>query len=186
LLNFPDAVPQLFGESLHLRELTEGDIPPWFKRATDADSADLAGDPVPESIAMGPLWILRHRERFQQKVALRWAIVPNGSKFSVGTVGLTITSKEQRTAKLGIVVARACWGKGIGTAAARLVSRYAFDTLGLLQVQAEVLQRNLASLRLLEKTGFHLQRIVPGDPRSDADAEDCFLYVLLSHNPSAA
>ena len=177
-LQFPDAVPKLFGEAAYLRELTEADIPAWFERATDAEAAALAGDPVPETIDMGVAWLQRHRERFRQQAAIRWAIVPQGTTESVGTVGLTITSKERRIADFGIVIGRAHWGKGIGTSAARLVKGYAFDTLGLAELQAEVLQRNLASALLLEKVGFHLVRATLGDPQADGDSEDCFLYVL--------
>jgi [ribosomal protein S5]-alanine N-acetyltransferase len=185
-LHFPDTVPTLFGDRLYLRELTEDDVPAWFERASDPESAVLAGDPIPESIDMGVHWLQRHRERFRQQAAIRWAIVPNGSTDSVGTIGLTITSNEQRSAELGIVIGRAAWGKGIGTSAAHLVIEYAFSTLGLAEIQAEVLRRNLASRRLLEKVGFQLLRSIPGDPHSDTDFEDCFLFVLSSQNRTSA
>jgi [ribosomal protein S5]-alanine N-acetyltransferase len=184
-LHFPDAVPALVGDVVYLRELTEDDVPAWFERASDPESAVLAGDPIPESIDMGFQWLQRHRERFRQQTGIRWAIVPNGSAASVGTIGLTITSEEERIAELGIVIGRASWGKGIGTAATRLVTDYAFGTLGLAELRAEVLQRNLASRRLLEKAGFHLLRAIPGDPRSDTDFEDCFLFVLSGQNPDS-
>jgi hypothetical protein len=60
-LNFPATVPDLFAESLQLCELTEADIPAWFARATDVESADLAGDSIPESIEMGAVWPQPHR-----------------------------------------------------------------------------------------------------------------------------
>ena len=185
-LQFPDAVPTLFGDKLYLRELTEDDVPAWFERASDPESAVLAGDPIPESIEMGFHWLQRHRERFRQQTGIRWAIVPKSSTDSVGTIGLAITSYEERIAELGIVIGRAYWGKGIGTSAAHLVIGYAFSTLGLAEIQAEVLHRNLASRRLLEKVGFHLLRSIPGDPHSDTDFEDCFLFVLSSQNRTAA
>ena len=106
-LHFPDAVPTLFGDMVYLRELTEDDIPAWFERASDPESAVLAGDPIRESVEMGVHWLQRHRERFRQQAGIRWAIVPKGSTDSVGTIGLAITSKEQRRAELGIVVGRA-------------------------------------------------------------------------------
>ena len=171
---------------MYLRELTEGDVPAWFERASDPESAVLAGDPIPESVEMGFHWLQRHRERFRQQAGIRWAIVPKGSTDSVGTIGLAITSKEGRSAELGIVIARASWGRGIGTSAAHLVTGYAFSTLGLAEIQAEVLHRNLASRRLLEKVGFHLLRTIPGDPQSLADFEDCFLYVLPNQHRTSA
>jgi len=185
-LHFPDALPALFGDKVSLRELTEDDVPAWFARASDPESAVLAGDPIPESVEMGVQWLQRHRERFRQQAGIRWAIVPKGSTDSVGTIGLTITSKAERSAELGIVIGRANWGKGIGISAAQLVTGYAFSTLGLAEIQAEVLQRNLASRRLLEKLGFHLLRSIPGDPHSETDFEDCFLFVLSGQNRTPA
>ena len=179
-LSFPDAVPTLLGDVVYLRGLTEDDVPAWFERASDPESAVLAGDPVPESIEMGSHWLQRHRERFHRRSGIRWAIVPNGSTDSVGTIGLAITSDEERIAELGIVIGRAYWGRGIGTSAAHLVTGYGFSTLGLAQIHAEVLQRNLASRRLLERVGFHRLRTIPGDPHSATDFEDCFQFVLSS------
>jgi [ribosomal protein S5]-alanine N-acetyltransferase len=181
-LHFPDAVPVLSSDMLYLRELAEDDVPAWFERASDAESAVLAGDPIPESVEMGFQWLQRHRERFRQQAGIRWAIVPEGSTDSVGTIGLDITSREKRIAELGIVIGRAYWGKGIGTSAARLVTGYAFSTLGLAEIQAEALQRNLASRRLLERVGFHLLRTIPGDPHSETDFEDLCLFVLPGQN----
>ena len=181
-INFPDAVPVLFRDALCLRELTEDDIPTWFERASDPESALLAGDPIPESVEIGFQWLQRHRERFRQQTSIRWAIVPKGSTQSVGTIGLTITSQEECIAELGIVSGRAYWVRGIGTSAAHIVIDYAFNILGLAEIQAEVLQRNLASRRLLEKVGFHLLRAIPGDPQSNTNSEDFFLYVFPSPN----
>ena len=185
-LNFPDKVPELFGDTVFLREITEGDIPAWFERASDPESAVLAGDLIPKSIEMGFQWLRRHRERFRQQTGVRWAIVQNSSIRSIGTIGLTIKSKEECIAELGIVIGRAYWGKGIGTSATHLVIDYAINILSLVEIQAEVLQCNMASIRLLENVGFRLMRTIPDDPRSNTDSEDFFLYVLSSQNKTAA
>jgi [ribosomal protein S5]-alanine N-acetyltransferase len=182
MLNFPNAVPDLIGESLLLRELTEADIPAWFERATDAESAWLAGDPIPESIAMGDQWLARHRERFRQQMGLRWAIVADAerpeSTQSVGTIGLTITSKEDRIAELGHVIGRAHWNRGIATRAARLVVRYGLDKLGLSEMRAEPLSSNLASIRVLEKVGFRFESVIPDYDQTENGPVEGSLYIL--------
>jgi RimJ/RimL family protein N-acetyltransferase len=66
----------------------------------------------------------------------------------------------------------------VATRAARLVTRFAFDVLGLTQIRADVLQRNLASRRLLDKLGFQLSRAAPGGEGGGDDADACCLYVL--------
>jgi [ribosomal protein S5]-alanine N-acetyltransferase len=66
-LSFPDAVPELTRATVVLLERTEADISAWFERATDIESADLAGDPVPESIELGTAWLKRHRDWFCQQ-----------------------------------------------------------------------------------------------------------------------
>jgi len=172
---FPSTFPELRGASLRLREPNESDIPAWYARATDAESADLAGDPVPASIAMGAAWLQRQRDHFRQGTGIRWAIVPAGSPVSVGTIALSIRSDEECTADLGVVIARAHWGRGVGTSAAKLVVRYAVDTLGLGRIRAEALKRNVASIRLLEKVGF---RWVCDLPPSAAEPEAMVSYAL--------
>jgi len=183
-LNFPSSVPELLGDQVRLRELAESDIPAWYARATDAESADLAGDPVPSSIEEGLAWLQRHRERLSTCTAIRWSIVLPAGNESIGTVGLAVTSREQRVGELGIVVGRPYWRKGIGTATARLALKYGFSKLGLQEVQAEVLQRNLRSVHLLEKLSFQRVRSVPA--AESADGEAFFHYSLRAATPSAA
>ena len=138
---------------------------------------------IPGSIDIGVQWLRRHRDRFREKTAVRWAIAQTGSVASVGTVGLTLKPNEERKAELGIVVARPHWGKGIGTSAANLVNHYAFTTLGVTEIQAEVLQRNAGSIRLLEKTGFQLLR---AKSITACEPEELLQYVLSWRRHGAA
>lgn len=185
-LNFPPAVPELLGGLVRLRELTEDDVPAWYERATDAESAALAGDPIPESLAMGFQWLERNRRRFREQEGIRWAIVPKGATHSVGSIGLALKSHEERAAELGFVIARVHWSKGMGTCAARLVARYAFDTLGLAELRAELLASNVASRRVLEKTGFRFEGVIPDFETSPTGALEGSLYVLRAEAPMPA
>lgn len=177
-MNFPQRIPELPGDRVHLRELTEDDVPAWFERATDIESAALAGDPVPESIDVCFQWLERHRARFRSQDGIRWAIVPKGMTRSVGSIGLNISSEEHGAAALGAVIGRAYWSKGFGTCAAQLVVAYAFSILGLIELRADLLKSNPASKRVLEKLGFQFVRTIPDYDQSEGGSQDGYLYVM--------
>lgn len=169
-----EAVPKLTTPRLVLREPSERDIPAWFARATDVESASLAGDPVPDDISAGERWFARSRQRFADGKAIQWSIDQPGVSDAIGTITLTFGAADAKTAALGFVLARAHWGHGLGSEAAREVLRYAFATLALEQVTAEAATRNLASLRILAKLGFrHIESFI-----DDTDGERCERFAL--------
>lgn len=174
-VTFPSDFPTLQEQSIRLRELREDDIPAWFNRATDVEAADLAGDPVPHSIDLGIPWLERQRRVYRERMGIPWAIEPVGSATSVGTVGLALSRMNEGIAELGIVLARAHWNQGIGTTAARMAVRYGLHVLGLREIRAEVLQRNPASARMLEKTGFSMLRVLPP---TELEPEVMLLYAI--------
>lgn len=179
IVRFPPQVPALSAPRLGLRALDETDIPAWYARATDVEAADLAGDPVPDSIEEGVAWLQRLRQRFCEQRALRWAIVPAGGLHSVGTVGLALNPSSPGVADFSIVLGRAHWNQGLGTVAARLALHYGVHQMGLQQVRAEVLQRNAPSIRLLEKAGFQQVGVLPP---TESEPEVLLAY-LLSAEP---
>jgi ribosomal-protein-alanine N-acetyltransferase len=165
---FPVYFPSIVGECVSLRELNESDIPGWYSRAIDQESAFLSGDPVPTSLEEGHSWLSEHKLRFATRQALRWAITVEQAKGSIGTVGLSLPCAGSDRAELGIVIAREQWGKGYGQASTRLVLDYAFEEMGLRRVEADVLKHNVSCIRVLENCGFSFVKSfieqLPTDP----------------------
>nr|WP_292178913.1 GNAT family N-acetyltransferase [Mesorhizobium sp.] len=104
---------------LVLRAPSERDIPGWFARATDVESASLAGDPVPDDISAGERWLARSRQRFADGKAIQWSIHQAGVSDAIGTITLSYGATDAKAAALGFVLARAHWGHGLGSEAAR-------------------------------------------------------------------
>jgi ribosomal-protein-alanine N-acetyltransferase len=166
--------PVLATPRLVLRAPDERDIPAWFARATDIESASLAGDPVPDAIDAGEGWLIRSRRRFAEGTAIKWSIDRPGAADAIGTITLSFDTIDSKAAALGFVLARAHWGHGLGSEAAREILHYAFGLLALEQVTAEAAARNVASLRLLAKLGFEkVESFV-----DEADGERCERLVL--------
>ncbi|HEY1867917.1 MAG TPA: GNAT family N-acetyltransferase [Candidatus Cybelea sp.] len=74
-----------------------------------------------------------------------------------GGVGVEpLEGEREGTALFGYWLGRAYWGRGIGTDAARMVSDHALAS-GLRRLEASVFAQNVASARVLEKSGFALE-----------------------------
>ncbi len=81
----------------------------------------------------------------------------------VGEAQLKRIDREKRECTLSIhMKSDAYKNLGYGTMAERLALRYAFETLGLDAVNADVLTGNARSLRVLEKLGFRFLREADG------------------------
>jgi len=98
------------------------------------------------------------------------------------TFGFHTVSARNRTAELTYMVRPEQWGRGLATALGEAAVRWAFDERAWVRVQATVLERNVASIRVLQKCGFAFEgrlrnfRIVQGAPRD---------FMLFSRVPAA-
>ena len=63
-------------------------------------------------------------------------------------------NRQSRRAEVGYILGRAHWGKGLMAEALRSLLGYAFESLELNRIEADIDPRNVASARLLEKLGF--------------------------------
>jgi RimJ/RimL family protein N-acetyltransferase len=102
-------------------------------------------------------WIAHTREARAAGTDMVWGIEHEGAV--VGTIGLhditwAVRAARVDQAELGFWIAPASQGKGLTTEAARNVTRWAFDTLGLHKVLVSCFEENVASRRVIEKCGF--------------------------------
>lgn len=72
----------------------------------------------------------------------------------LGWVHLRADSFEPAWAEIGYRLVRRVWGRGLATAASRLLARRAFDALGYDVVSARTMPENWASRRVMEKVGL--------------------------------
>ena len=72
-----------------------------------------------------------------------------------GSIGVHRLAGERAVgAELGYWLGRAHWGRGVMTRVVSTFAPWAMDALGVLRLQATVLDFNLGSARVLEKNGF--------------------------------
>lgn len=75
-----------------------------------------------------------------------------------------------RTAEIAFDLCPSVWGQGIAQSLCETAVQWAFERLGLVRIQAVVLETNLRSARTIERSGFQREgylrhyRLVRGQP----------------------
>lgn len=144
----------LQGSRIKLRALEPGDLDFLYKLENDSQIWEISGTVTPYS-----KYVLRqyldnaHRDIYEVK-QLRLCVT-NEAGSTLGLIDLFDFDPRNLRAGIGIVILdKDDRNKGIGTEAISLLTDYAFGTLGLHQVYANVLEDNSASRHLFEKLGF--------------------------------
>lgn len=97
-----------------------------------------------------------------------------------GSIGLHPGKDVTRlTAELGYWLAEPFWGRGIITAAVRVMVQYGFEQLPLNRVEAYVFANNPASARVLEKAGFSFEGRLRRNVIKDGQILDSLVYARL-------
>ena len=99
----------------------------------------------------------------------------------VGRINLSnIVRGAFQSASLGYWIAAAAGGRGITTAAVRDIIKVAFTELGLHRIQADTLEHNVASQRVLERNGFVRIGRAPCYLKIAGRWQDCLLHQLIN------
>jgi RimJ/RimL family protein N-acetyltransferase len=80
---------------------------------------------------------------------------------------------------IGYWLAEPFWGKGIMPHAVGLITEYAFANLGLIRLQAGVFSKNMASMRVLEKAGYHKEAILKNAVIKSGEIMDEHIFAVL-------
>lgn len=135
-----------------LREWRRGDEPSLVRHANNRNIWLNVRDafPFPYLPSDAKAWI-----RLAATDALNHVFAIDVDGFAVGAIGVRPGDDVHRlSAEIGYWLGEEFWNRGIATEAVKAVTRYAFDSLGMVRVHAEVFEWNAASMRVLEKAGF--------------------------------
>ena len=136
---------------LKLRPYSLEDVEDVLLYATDPEWALYVPVPQPYTRADAEEFLARQLSQDSNK-RVSWAIEYAGS--SVGGINIGLDLKN-RVGTIGYSIARRLWGKGLTTEAAGAVIDEAFAGIpDLNRIQATTDERNVGSLRVMEKLGL--------------------------------
>ena len=174
------AVPVLESPRLRLRAYRADDAAAMFALYSDPRVMRYWSFPPWNEIAQARAYLARVLAEMAEGRVLPWAVADRDSDQLVGTTTLYALNLEQRRAEIGYSLSPAWQGRGLAAEALRTVIGHAFDSLGLLRIEADVDPRNLASRHLLERLGFRHEGLMRARWHVAGEVCDTAWYGLLA------
>ena len=147
---------QLTDGSILLRPYRLSDVEPLYQAVRESLPELLPWIPWAHpdySLEESKKWIELCTKTWAKGKEYNFVIVDAKDGSLLGSCGLNQVRRRARFANLGYWVRSKCTGKGIATAAALLVARFAFDELGLNRIEIGAATSNAASQRVAERIG---------------------------------
>ncbi len=181
-----DSRPVLSGAGLLLRAPTLADATGIADAIQDPEIPRWIGViPVPYTLADAEYFVRDLSDPGWDSGASRqWLITHATTGDLLGVVGLH--ERLAGVSEVGFWVRQQVRGRGIATAAVRLVCQFGFDTLGLERVEWQALVGNDASRRVAERAGFQLEGVLRGRLVHRGRAEDAWVAARLATDADTA
>ncbi len=144
----------LQGKDIFLRALEKSDLEFLYDLENDPNIWEISGTTTPYSKGVLKAYLKNAHQDIYEAKQLRLVISSKKGKI-LGLIDLYDFDPKNRRAGLGIIVAdEQNRNKGSGAQAIQVLCDYAFSTLGLHQIYANILVENNRSIHLFEKMGF--------------------------------
>jgi ribosomal-protein-alanine N-acetyltransferase len=184
----PSLSTRIVTERLVLRPPRPNDVPE-MRRALRSNAAHLRPWSVapgpgedPASLASVSRAVLQHRREWKRGQTFVLVIAPReDERRVVGRVALGgVLRGAFQNAYLGYWIDQQQQGRGLTTEAVCAATGFAFSAAGLHRIQAAVMPRNGASLRVLEKVGFRREGVAERYLCIAGQWEDHLLYAITA------
>lgn len=144
------ALPSLATPRLVLRAMALADAPDVFAYARDPEVLRYTTGTTPRRLEETQEFLAGALAASDGRM---WAIRLRDHATVIGAVEFSLLSPD--TGSVHYVLARSYWRQGLMTEAVDALCSWAFDTLpSLLEIKTAAVEENVASVRVLEKSGF--------------------------------
>lgn len=175
----PLKTPTLPTARLLLRPFAETDADAIYALHSNARVLRYWDSPPWEDRARAQAFLAACRQMEADASGARFAIETLQPRAFVGWCAMFRWNPVYRSLGIGYCLDEPAWGQGYATEAVRAMLRWAYETLDLNRVEAELDTRNGASARVLEKLGFEREGLRREDCVVSGEVSDSWIYGLL-------
>lgn len=175
----PLPTPTLHTPRLRLRPFADADLEAIYALQSDARVLRYWNAPPWTDRSRAEAFLAACRQMEEQGSGARFAIETLQPAAFIGWCSMFQWNPVYRSLGIGYCLREAAWGQGYATEAVRAMLQWAYGTLDLNRVEAELDTRNAASARVLEKLGFVREGLRREDCIVDGEVSDSWIYGLL-------
>jgi RimJ/RimL family protein N-acetyltransferase len=178
---WPTEVPTLQYGLITLRKPEERDIIPLFEGVQDPLIPKFTRIPANYQMVNAEHYV---RERcpngFTMQTEIQLVLEYDG-KFA-GALSFHTLVLDEAKAEIGYWLTADARGKGVATAATKLLTGYGFETIGFYRIEALVVESNKPSLKVLANAGYEQEGVLRDKCcGADGSRENMVLFAALRH-----
>jgi len=172
--------PQIETKNLILRRIYPADSSAIFDILADVKVTEFYDDDAYTDIAQAGDQIEAWENGYKNRVCIRWGISQKDEGKIIGSCGFYGIHTWNERASFGYELARDCWRQGIMTEALSAMIDFGFIGMGLNRLDAVVMPGNIASIKMLEKLGFHKEgRLEEYEKWGSKGFVDLYMFAML-------
>lgn len=141
--------------------------------------------PHPYTMEHAEKWVTHRISFFQKnKTEISFGIRNDQGKL-IGSVGVDdLRVGYAHNGEVGYWITKEYRGKGIVSEALKAFIQHAFGRVGLARLTAHTLERNVASIRVLERSGFEREGFLRNYTKTRNGLENTYIFGLLRNSVS--
>jgi len=147
-------IPQLETKRLILRRILPQDEEDMYEYSKDPETSRYLLWEPHSSRGFTRAHIRYLQEQYRRSAFFDWALIEKKSGKMIGTCGFTEIYERERRAEVGYVLSPRFHRQGLAPEALSRIMEYGFLTLGLRRLEGRIMEDNLASRKVLERSGF--------------------------------
>lgn len=140
-----------------LREEVLEDAEDFFSYYADPEVSKYVISDIPETLEEAKYELKYWMNVFKNNDGIYFAIARKDNNKLIGTIGLSGVNRMHNRIELSYDLAKEYWNKGIITQAIKAVTWYGFEKMKINRIEAYSLEENIASRKVLAKSGFFLE-----------------------------
>lgn len=156
------------------------DVPRVTEICVDPEISRWTRVPSPYLEEHARTWIEQTIRDWDDRKHAAFAVTDVTTGEVVGAIGLRFHEDYALQASAGYWVAKEARGRGVATAALRLLSRWALRELHLPRVQLVTDPENVPSQRVAERAGFRREGLLRSYIELQGGRRDCLMFSLLA------